>query len=61
MNDPRDKRFSALKKKDISQLTDEDIRELIGYCDKMLSNKLANKNRRSWSKYRTELQELIDG
>ena len=60
MNDPRDKRFAALKKKDPAGLTLEEVKELITYCDKMLLLKLANKARRSWNKYRAELQSKVD-
>jgi len=61
VNDPRDKRFAYLKKKHPSSMTTEEISELINYCDKMLKLKLANKSRRSWSKYRAELQKMIEG
>lgn len=59
-NDPRDKRFFALQKKDVAQLTSEELKELIEYCDNMLQKKLANKARHSWYKFRNELADKVD-
>ena len=59
MNDPRDKRFYALQKKDRSQLSRPEIEELIGYCDRMLQTIAAKKGRRSWIDLRSEYEALL--
>jgi hypothetical protein len=59
MNDPRDKRFYALQKKDRSQLSRAEIEELIGYCDRMLEVGAAKKARRMWDELRSELEALL--
>jgi hypothetical protein len=56
MNDPRDKRFYALQKKDRSQLSPADIEELIGYCDKMV--RFGTLGRRAWVDLKAELEAL---
>ena len=58
--DPRNKRFYALKKKNPSQLSKPEIDELIAICDKMIAVVKAKKGRASWSKYRAELIELLE-
>lgn len=60
MNDPRDKRFYALQKKDRSQLSHPEIRELIGYCDKMMLFVPANKGRRAWVDLKSDLEALLE-
>lgn len=59
MNDPRDKRFYALQKKDRSQLSRAEIQELIGYCDKMLQVGIAKKARRMWIELKSEYEALL--
>jgi hypothetical protein len=59
-NDPRDNRFFPLQKKDVAQLTSEELKELIDYCDNILQQKLPNKARRSWDKFRNELADKVD-
>jgi len=56
MNDPRDKRFHALRKKDRSQLSRAEIGELVSYCDRMLQFVTAKKARRSWADLKSELE-----
>ena len=59
MNDPRDKRFYALQRKDRSQLSRAEIQELIGYCDKMLQVGIAKKARRMWIELKSEYEALL--
>jgi len=59
MDDPRDKRFFALQKKDRSQLSRAEIEELIGYCDKMLQVGTAKKARRMWIELKSEYEALL--
>ncbi|NJO34798.1 MAG: hypothetical protein HC869_18455 [Rhodospirillales bacterium] len=59
MNDPRDKRFHALSKKDRSQLSPTEIAELISYCDRMIEIVPAKKGRRTWIELRGELEALL--
>ena len=58
-NDPRDKRFFALKRKDRSQLSKDEIEELIDHCAKVLQYGLDKKSRRSWSRFRDKLTDLL--
>lgn len=59
MNDPRDKRFYTLKKKDRSQLSRAEIEELISYCDRMLQVTAAKKARRMWVDLKSDLEALL--
>ena len=59
-SDPRDQRFYALKKKDLSQLSVIEIRELMKYCDKMMESNIHNKARRMWLEYRANLNERLN-
>ncbi len=56
-NDPRDKRFNALKKKDQSQLSPFERDELTVYIDKILAQTLAKKVRRGWIEYKNSLSK----
>ncbi len=58
--DPRDKRFHALHKKDPSQLSVIEIRELMAYCDEMMKFVTEKKGRRTWRTYGIELSELLE-
>ena len=55
-NDPRDKRFYQLQKKDRSQLTHQEIREYLVYCDKMINYVNDKKGRNSWITLKKELE-----
>lgn len=59
-HDPRDRRFYALKKRDPSQLSASEIKELMKYCDKLLEGDIEKKAGRSWQAYRAELSERLD-
>jgi hypothetical protein len=59
-SDPRDQRFYALRKKDLSQHSVIEIRELMKYCDKMLESNIDKKARRMWLEYRAELNERLN-
>jgi hypothetical protein len=61
MNDPRDKRFYALQKKDRFQLSHAEIAELISYCDKMVLFVQGNNGRRSWVDLKSDLEALLEG
>ena len=56
--DPRDKRFYRLKKKDIYQLTSQEARVLISYCDKMIEFVSDKKVRKGWIAYKGELEAI---
>ena len=58
--DPRDKRFYALHKKDRSQLSVIEIRELMEYCDQMMKFVTEKKGRRMWRAYGIELGKLLE-
>jgi hypothetical protein len=60
MNDPRDKRFYALRKKGQSQLSRPEIEELIGYCDKMIRFVPGNMGRRAWVDIKSDLEALLE-
>lgn len=60
VGDPRDSRFYALKKKDPSQLSVIEIRELMMSCDKMIEITPDKKARRSWIRYRARLSENLE-
>lgn len=58
--DPRNKRYYLLQKKDKSQLTQGDIADYVSYCNQMIeyvgsSNKKAKKG---WIKLKKELEAL---
>lgn len=59
-SDPRDQRFYALRKKDLSQLSVIEIRELMKYCSKMLESNIDKKARRMWLEYRAKLDERLN-
>ena len=59
-NDPRDKRYFALQKRDPAQLSQDEIRELIAYYDKMLANVTAKKARQGWVSARANLSKLLN-
>ena len=59
IQDPRDKRFYQLQKKDISQLTRQDIVEYISYCEKMIEYSEAKKARRGWIGLKKELEAKL--
>ena len=48
MSDPRDKRFYQLRKRHVSQLSVEEVRELIGYCDRMIEYVSDRTSRGQW-------------
>ncbi len=54
--DPRNKRFFELQKKDMSQLNEYDIKEYLLYCDKMIEYSNSKKARRGWIELKKELE-----
>ena len=58
--DPRDARYYSLRKKTEDQLTRDECKELIAYCEKMLRSGVAKKARREWSELRSRLSELLE-
>ena len=53
-NDPRDKRFYQLHKKDRSQLAQNELEEYLEYCEKMIQYVKYNKGRRHWISLKEE-------
>ena len=60
MEDPRDKRFAELQKRDVSQLRPREIREYLAYCEAMIKYVGYKKSRRGWIKKKNELNQLLD-
>ena len=58
-DDPRDKRFYQLQKKDLPQHTDEEIREYLAYCDRMIDFVGAKKARREWILLKKRLEAIL--
>jgi len=58
-NDPRDKRYYQLQKKDISQLTFTEIEESLSYCERMIEYAGAKKARRCWITLKNELEAML--
>ena len=56
IDDPRDKRYFQLQKRDIAQLTKEDIVEYISYCNKMIEFVSDKKSRKGWIELKKELE-----
>ncbi len=60
VQDPRDHKYYQLQKKDISQLTHQDIVEYISYCEKMIGySNVKKKARRSWIDLKKELEAKL--
>lgn len=59
MNDPRDKRFYKLQKKDISQLNQQEIKQYHNYCDKMIDYVSDKKSRKGWITLKNKLEQLL--
>ncbi len=59
VQDPRDKRYYKLQKKDLSQLTHQDVAEYISYCEKMIEYSGAKKARRGWIDLKKELEAKL--
>ncbi len=59
--DPRDKRYYQLQKKDRSQLSQSDIAEYVSYCDQMVEyvGSSGMKAKKNWIKLKKELEALI--
>jgi len=57
--DPRDKRFYQLQKKDRSQLNIKDIKEYLRYCDAMINFVKFTKARKAWINTKKELEEIV--
>ncbi len=58
MEDPRDKRFYQIAKKDKKQLTPAEINEYMTYCQKMSVYVKDKKAKISWNKLISELESL---
>lgn len=48
MNDPRDKYFYKLNKKDIAQLSDDEAKDLLDYSEQMILYVNHSKARKGW-------------
>jgi hypothetical protein len=59
VQDPRDKKYYQLQKRDISQLTRQDIVKYISYCEKMIEYSEAKNARRGWIDLKKELEEKL--
>lgn len=57
--DPRDKKFYQLQKKDVSQLTHKDIVEYISYCKKMIEYTGAKRAKSEWIDLKKELEAKL--
>lgn len=60
MQDPRDKRFYQLQKREKSQLSAVEVQELIKYCEAMISFVDNKKGRKNWVLFKQELDQLRD-
>ncbi len=58
--DPRDKRFYQLQKKDKSQLTQNEIKEYLVYCEDMIKYVDYSKARKGWISLKKELLKCQD-
>jgi len=58
-NDPRDKRYYRMQKKDISQLIIEEIKAYLDYCDKMIDCVVEKKGRKGWMKLKNNLEDKL--
>jgi len=58
-SDPRDKYYYSLQRKDIDQLTQEELKAYLSYCDKMLEQ-VEKKGRKGWHKLKTEIAERLN-
>jgi hypothetical protein len=59
--DPRDRKYYKLQKKDLSQLSQQEIAEYISYCDKMIDYVGSSKKaRRGWIVLKKELEAMSE-
>ena len=56
--DPRDKRYYQLQKKDKSQLTQDEIKEYLWYCEGMIKYVDYSKARKGWISLKKELLKI---
>ena len=59
MNDPRTPRFYKLRKRDPSQLTAEEAREVQTTCERMMKFVSDGKTRKEWEKVAEEYSAVI--
>jgi len=61
IKDPRDKYFyHVLQKKDQSQLTQKEIEEYLGYCEKMIPYVVNGRARKQWISLKKTLLEKLN-
>jgi hypothetical protein len=59
MEDPRDKYFYKLSKRDINQLSANELRDLLGYVTRMVDYVHHTKARRYWSEIKKKVETLL--
>lgn len=60
MNDPRDKYFYKLNKKDLIQLNNSELNDLLNYCEKMISYVNHSKARKGWIEKKRKIHSILE-
>ena len=60
MKDPRDKYFYKLNKKDLIQLNHSELKDLLNYCEKMISFVDHSKARKGWIEKKETIHSLLE-